>query len=115
MMHESSLARQLLDAALERAREGRIVAVHGWIADAEALSPESLAFHFAAHARNTRAQAARLDVQIERLRARCRQCGEHYAPDHHLTLCPRCGGTDAQLLGRSGIGIEAIDVEPERG
>ncbi len=113
-MHEASLAKKLLDAALERVREGRIVAVHGWIADAEALSRESLALHFAAHARNTRAQAAQLDLRIEQVTARCEQCGERYAPGHHVTLCPRCGGTEAQLLGRSGMGIDAIDVEPER-
>jgi hydrogenase nickel incorporation protein HypA/HybF len=113
-MHESSLARKLLDAALERTHEERIVAVHGWIADAEALSAESLAFHFAAHARNTRAEGAQLKVRIERIAARCKGCGEHYAPEHHVTLCPSCGCAEAQLLGRSGIGIDAIDVEPER-
>ncbi len=112
-MHESSLAKKLLDAALERVRDGKIIAVRGWIADIEALSPESLVLHFAAHARNTRAEAARLDVRIEQIAARCKQCGERYAPDHHVTLCPRCGSTDAELLGRGGLGIDAIDIETE--
>jgi hydrogenase nickel incorporation protein HypA/HybF len=113
-MHESSLARQLLDAVLERVRRDRIVAVHGWIADVEALSAESLAFHFAAHARGTRADGANLDVRIEQVAALCKLCGTRYAPEHHVTLCPSCGSTEVELLGRNGIGIEAIDVEPER-
>ncbi len=50
-MHESSLAKQILTAALERAAADnatRIRAVRGWVAESEALSGESLAFHFAA-------------------------------------------------------------------
>lgn len=112
-MHEASLARKLLGAALQRASEGRIVAIHGWISDAEALSAESLAFHFHAHAQNTRAQGARIDIALERLSARCRGCGEQYAPEHEVTLCPRCGSAEAKLLGRRGVGIDSIDVEPE--
>lgn len=112
-MHESSLAKKLLDATLERAPDGKIVAVRGWIADTEAMDRASLAFHFAAHARDTRAETARLEIRIEQVAARCVQCGERYAPDHQMTLCPRCGSADAQLLGRTGIGIDAIDVASE--
>ncbi len=114
-MHESSLARQLLSAAVERAvAEGatRIVTVHGWIADCEDLSPESLALHFSACARDTVAQGAALDIRITTVRARCAQCGEEYAPSHHVTLCPKCGSTEAALLGQTGLGIDAIEIEP---
>jgi len=112
-MHESSLARKLLDAALELAPDGKIVAVHGWIADTEAMDGASVALHFAAYARATRAETARLHIRIEQVEARCVQCGERYAPDHMMTLCPRCGGSEAQLFGRTGIGIDAIDVGSE--
>jgi hydrogenase nickel incorporation protein HypA/HybF len=113
-MHESSLARQILAAVLERAaREQavRIRAVRGWVAETESLSPQSLAFHFAAHARGTAADGAHLDLQLVRVEARCRTCARTYVPEHHLLLCPFCGGTDANLLGRTGIGIETLEVE----
>ncbi|HTQ24865.1 MAG TPA: hydrogenase maturation nickel metallochaperone HypA [Candidatus Binataceae bacterium] len=112
-MHESSLAKKILDAALELAPDGMIVAVRGWIADTEAMDRASLALHFAAHARETRAETARLEMRIAQVAARCVQCGERYAPDHLMMLCPRCGSTEAQLLGRIGIGIDAIDVAAE--
>jgi hydrogenase nickel incorporation protein HypA/HybF len=113
-MHESSLAKKLLEAALESVPGQKILAVHGWLADTEAMDRASVAFHFAAHARKTRAEGAQLEIRIERVAARCMQCGECYAPDHQVTLCPRCGSTEGHLLGRTGIGIDAIDVASER-
>ncbi|KYG01736.1 hydrogenase nickel incorporation protein HypA [Sorangium cellulosum] len=113
-MHESSIARQLLSAALDRAAaEGatRVLSVLGWVAEAEALSPESLSLHFAAHARGTPAEGARLDLRLLRVEARCLSCGGTYAPDHHVLLCPRCGGDQATLLGRLGLGLDALEVE----
>jgi hydrogenase nickel incorporation protein HypA/HybF len=113
-VHESSLARRILTVALERAGAGnktRILAVRGWIADTESLSRESLAFHFAAHARGTRAAGARLDLRLVHVLARCKGCGQTYGPDHHVLLCPRCGSAEGELLGRTGLGLDALEVE----
>ncbi len=113
-MHESSLAKQILEAVLARANEGgasRIKAVRGWVAESESLSPDSLAFHFQAHARGTAAEGARLDLRLEHLRARCAGCGADYLPEHHLLLCPQCGSTEGELLGTPGLGVSELDVE----
>ncbi len=114
-MHESSLARQLLEVVLDRAaREGasRVLRVRGWVAETEALSRESLAMHFAARARGTPAEAAELELAVIHVEARCRGCGERYAPDHHVLVCPRCGATDAELSGPTGLGLTALEVAP---
>jgi hydrogenase nickel incorporation protein HypA/HybF len=112
-MHESSLARRLLEVVLAHATTAgavRVRAVRGWIAETEALSPDSLAFHFAAHARGTPADGARLELRLERVHARCRACGGTYAPEHHVLLCPTCGDTDGELLGRTGLGLETLEA-----
>ena len=109
-MHESALARNLLSAVLARAGFVRVRVVRGWVAETEALSPESLAFHFAAHARGTVAEGARLELELVRVEARCAACGETYAPEHHVALCPACGSTDAELLGQTGLGLSALEV-----
>lgn len=84
--------------------------VRGWIAETEALSSDSLGFQFAAHARGTAADGARLELRLVRVDARCRRCDAVYAPDHHVLLCPGCGSTDAELLGDVGVGIDALEV-----
>jgi hydrogenase nickel incorporation protein HypA/HybF len=110
-VHESSLARRILGVVLERAGGSRVKVVRGWIADTEALSPGSLAFHFEAHARGTVAAGARLELELVHVEARCRACGDTYAPDHHVLSCPRCGSADGELLGKTGLAVETIEVE----
>jgi hydrogenase nickel incorporation protein HypA/HybF len=110
-MHEASIARRLLDIVLATAGSARVFEVRGWVAETEALSRDSLAFQFAAHARGTAAEDARLDLRIVRVDARCRACGGRYAPDHHVLLCPSCGAMDGELLGETGVGIDSIEVD----
>ena len=114
-MHEATLAARLLAAVVERATTAgasRVRAVHGWIAETEALSADSLAFHFAAHARGTVAEGADVDLRLLHVEARCRACRRTYAPEHHLTLCPACGSTDGELLGATGLGLDTLEVDP---
>ena len=85
-------------------------AVHGWIAENEVRSPQSLCFH-SAHARGTLAEGAKLELRLIHVEARCRACNTKYAPDHHLLLCPACGSTDGEVLGQTGLGIDALEVD----
>lgn len=114
-MHEASLARQIVAvvvAEAERAGASRVRVVRGWISDLEQLSAESLALHFAAGAAHTVAAGARLELELRRVGARCGSCGRDYAPqDHHVLVCPVCGGTETDLLGEVGLGVDAIEVE----
>ena len=113
-MHESSLARNVLSAVLHRAaREGatRVRVVRGWIAETEALSPECVQLHFSWLARGTLAEGAELRLDLRRVSARCTACATVYEPDHHVLLCPACSSADGELLGRTGLGIESIELE----
>lgn len=113
-VHESSLARQLLRTVIERASASgakRVMCIRGWVAETEALAPGAIEFHFAALAPGTAAEGARLELEVTHVRARCKGCGEVYLPEHHLTLCPSCGGVEAQLLGPTGVGLDALEVE----
>lgn len=112
-MHETTLARDLLRVALERAAEDgatRVTAVRGWVAETETMSAESLALHFAAHAAGTPAEGATLELDVRHVAARCEACGHEYLPEHHLLLCPECGGTEAELLGEVGLGLTEVEV-----
>jgi hydrogenase nickel incorporation protein HypA/HybF len=110
-MHESTLARQLVTAVLERVPEGhRATRVRGWLGETEALSADSLKLHFDTLARGTAAEGAELDLALVHVRARCDACHVVYRPEHHVTICPKCSGTEATLLDRTGLGIETLDV-----
>lgn len=113
-MHESSLAKQILDTVLERAHAEnatRVRMVKGWVGETESLSRESLAFQFSAHAKGTIAEHATLELDLNHVEAKCEECEMTYLPEHHLLFCPHCGSTEATLLGKVGLGIDTIDVE----
>jgi hydrogenase nickel incorporation protein HypA/HybF len=113
-MHESALARSVLTAVLDLARTNgveRVRRVSGELSETEHLHGDAIQFHFTAHAVGTLAEAAALDLKLTHVKAKCRSCGTSYDPDHHITLCPTCGGTDADLLGAVGLRIDSIDVE----
>ena len=124
-MHESSLARKILELSLaEAARAGgtsgpgglgglgevRVDVVRGRVAETETLSREALELHFHAHAAGTPAAHARLEIELVHVAARCRACGATYLPEHHVLLCMRCGSTDGEELGATGLWIESIEV-----
>lgn len=113
-MHESALARGLLEAVLQLAQERgarRVRRVVGELAETEHLHADAIGFHFAAHARGTAAEDAALELALTHLEARCRTCATSYRPEHHLTLCPACGSTDADVMGTPGLRIDSLDVE----
>ena len=112
-MHESSLARRIVEAALSHAHDAgaqKVLAVHGHLAEAERLAPESLEWHFRAHARGTHAEDATLHLSVHHIEARCRNCQTHYPADHHLLLCPGCNSTDGDLLEPPSIRIDRIEI-----
>lgn len=112
-MHESQLARHVLALVLARAdaeRAGRVLAVRAHLADPERLGAESLAFHFAAHARGTPAEGARLVVSITRIPARCEACDAVFETNEHVPVCPTCGSLDCAWTTEPGLRIDEMDV-----
>ncbi len=116
-MHESTLARRVLEIVLARAAEAGASLVHavrGRLAETEALSADALTLHFAVLARGTIAEGATLDLTLHHIEARCAACARVYRLDHVL-LCPACGSADGTLLGEVGLWIESLDAEdPQR-
>lgn len=111
-MHEASLARELVSAVLGAVgdRPLRVRRVRGWLAQDEVIALDSLRLHFERLAEGTAAAGASLDLDVEHVRARCRDCGHVWAPEHHLTLCEACGSVEGELLGRTGLGITDLEV-----
>jgi hydrogenase nickel incorporation protein HypA/HybF len=113
-MHESSLARSVLDAVLRLAAEQgaeRVLSVAGELSETEHLHSDAIQFHFDAHARGTLAEGARLALELVHVAARCRGCGARYLPEHHVTLCPECGSVEADLLGSPGLRLSSLEIE----
>jgi hydrogenase nickel incorporation protein HypA/HybF len=73
--------------------------------------PEALEIAFAAVSADTPAEGATLELTVSPATARCRHCGEEFAPTTDNFLCPACRRADAEVL--SGNEIILIGVEGE--
>ena len=97
-MHESSLARQSSRRPCsQRARRERGSRPHGARLDRRdggALARRASRFHFAAHARGTIAEGARLELELVHVEARCRACGDDLRARASRPPLPDCGSTD---------------------
>jgi hydrogenase nickel incorporation protein HypA/HybF len=113
-MHELALSQSIIDLVVECAcREGlrsvsRVVLQVGVAAGVEA---EALRFCFGALAEQTLAEGAELAIVPVSLRARCRHCGETYAPASLIAPCPDCGSHERMLVAGRELQVEAIEGE----
>jgi hydrogenase nickel incorporation protein HypA/HybF len=113
-MSEAALAQQVLQTILRRdpfRGASRIRVVRGWVAETDSLCPERLSSHFAAQARGTRAEGARLVLELIHVEARCRCCGRTYAPVRYLLRCPVCGSQNGEQLGQTGLAVTGIELD----
>ncbi len=137
-MHELSLAQSILDAVLEIAEERgaeRVLGVRIRVGEFTMVNPEQLRFCLEALAEGTPAEGAEFEIELERGRLRCRECGEEWSTDEEEALkdardpalhaafgseelpsllglrCPRCGSRSVEIRGGDSCEVRTIRLE----
>lgn len=112
-MHELSLAESVIriveDAALAQ-RFARVRVVWLEIGSLACVEPAALRFCFEAVARDTVAEAARLEIIEVPGSGRCRACGATHPVASLLDPCPACGAHALQVTGGNGMRVKELDV-----
>jgi hydrogenase nickel incorporation protein HypA/HybF len=106
-MHEFSLAKSILECALELSNDHGGVPVERIeveIGALQAVIPESLKFAFEAAVADTAAAGAVLDWHEIPALVACPACGKNYEPDDLIWSCPDC----ASVGGRAIRGDELV-------
>ena len=120
-MHEASIAKGILDAALgalrphenDRAKISKITLAAGVLVGVE---QESLDLYFRELSRGTAAEGAVLDVHLVPARLVCQSCG-HEAPFDGADIaaglagCPRCGDRGRKLHGGHELFLESLETD----
>ncbi len=110
-MHEASLVREVLEAALRQAREQgvrKITDLYFRIHAGGEVTEESLRFYVELYGKGTPAEGARVHVEVEPARYRCFDCGEVFAGEEGA--CPECGGTGLPLPPPWELKLEAMEA-----
>src|SRR5438067_2264584 len=113
-MHESTLASQILDAALRvAAAHGatRVTSIRCEVTDADEVSPHGVALQFEAQARDTMAEQAALDLIVHPVRAVCTRCGTAFEPHRPIPWCPTCASFDVRIRRPPRCLVHRVDTE----
>jgi len=112
-MHEVSIVRGIVQAALEAAEQqtpGRVVGVSVVLGELSHLSEKSLRFNFEALSKGTRAEGAQVTVRREPTRVTCWDCAAT-SPGGREPICPVCGSVRVEVAGGGECYLESIDVD----
>jgi hydrogenase nickel incorporation protein HypA/HybF len=113
-MHELSATEQLLNLALEHARQAkaeRVLKINLVLGDLSSFVGESIQFCFDILSKGTEAEKAFLSISRKPARARCQKCKDEFTPREMNWACPRCGGFIEEVVSGREFYVESIEVE----
>lgn len=113
-MHELSLSRSILDAAVAHADGHSVVAVDVTVGALRQAVPSTLSFYFEIVAHGTSCEGAQLRVHVAPARLRC-ACGHEWELHEPAFRCPRCAGSEVTVLSGEELTVDSIEVEDEPG
>jgi hydrogenase nickel incorporation protein HypA/HybF len=121
-MHELSLAQALLDLARKNAQGKRILSLKVRVGALSGVVADSLAFAFEMISRDTPAEGARLDFELEPVVMVCQKCGQRALTDEWNDLpgnevvyralergCA-CGSQELRIAGGQDFRLVEIEV-----
>jgi hydrogenase nickel incorporation protein HypA/HybF len=113
-MHELALAQGVLDIVLCTAAGNNAVRVAGVKVIAGELTgtvPEALEMGFAAVAKGTIAENARILIQLVPATAHCRDCSSTTGIDKYCFACECCGSHAIEIVTGRELLVESVEVE----
>jgi hydrogenase nickel incorporation protein HypA/HybF len=116
-MHELSLAQSIADLAISEARKRHargIKTVKLRLGEFTGVARDALEFGFEAIARGTPAAAAKLEIEIVPLTARCTSCSLRDQPvEGFRFICAGCGSPVEIVSGREMV-LEYVELVDEQ-
>ncbi|MCS6770815.1 MAG: hydrogenase maturation nickel metallochaperone HypA [Kiritimatiellae bacterium] len=112
-MHELGIAQGILEAALEaaaRERAERIVRLRVKVGELSGVVEEALRFAFEAISAGTRAEGARLEVEVIAVRCYCAQCQREFEAAPLRYECPLCGTPSGEVRAGRELALTEIEV-----
>lgn len=114
-MHELAVTQNLVDIALDAARDAgaeQIRAIHVVVGALTGIAPDSVHFYFDFLSRDTPAAGAHLELTTQPAQATCGECGATFAITPPLdACCPDCGGAPASVVGGNDLLVQSIEID----
>jgi hydrogenase nickel incorporation protein HypA/HybF len=108
-MHELAITEGVVEAVTGRLPDARVTCVRLEIGALSGVVADSVRFCFDLVTEGTNLEGARLEITEPPGLCSCRVCGQQFAPDGPLLLCP-CGSIEISVLSGSELKITSVQV-----
>ncbi|MBR2774679.1 MAG: hydrogenase maturation nickel metallochaperone HypA [Selenomonadaceae bacterium] len=112
-MHEATLAENILDIALEAAKQNhaaKVFKVGLTLGELAGVEVEALTLSFDVLKKDTPAQDAELVIKRVPISATCNKCGKTFLLEGYNFFCPECDGVLILQSGRELL-VDFVDCE----
>ena len=110
-MHELSLASAIVNTVAKHADGRRVTVVNLRVGRLRQVIPDTLEFYFEFVARDSVCDGARLELDVIDARLRCRPCAFEWDIEIPAFRCPKCGGSEVEIVSGEEFEVESIEVE----
>ena len=113
-MHETSIAKNLLEIILEKAKEcnaNRITKINLKLGEFSGINEHSLKFAFENIIQRTIAKDSTLNINKIPLLGKCRKCEQEFEINKTDFSCPNCGSLKLDIISGEDIYIDNIEIE----
>lgn len=107
-MHELAIAESVVSSVLERT-DGHISVVRLRVGRLAGVVPDALMFCFELATSGTTLEGARLEIEDQQGRARCRTCDDEFVLEDAFLLCA-CGSADVEVLSGRDLSLVSVEV-----
>jgi hydrogenase nickel incorporation protein HypA/HybF len=84
--------------------------IHLSIGEFSSVVPEALEFGFQVVSQGTVAEGAELVIKKVPLIMKCEACNEEFHTEPYIFMCPKCEGTELEMVSGAELQIESIEV-----
>lgn len=113
-MHEFSIVSSMFDILMKIAEENRLIKIEQVtlsVGKMRQIVPLAMETAFAAVAKDTIAEGAKLVLEYIPIKMRCATCGEEFDVNASIYVCPKCGSSRLELLQGQELIIKNIEGE----
>jgi hydrogenase nickel incorporation protein HypA/HybF len=111
-MHEIRIAEDLSAIVLDAARNGhlsKVTKINISFGQLIQIVPEIFEFAFRETVRNTVAEDSELSIEIVKVRAYCKNCGNEFQVEDYLFACSNCSSTDLEIRNGKELFVKSIE------
>lgn len=114
IMHEIKIAGDLSAIVLETAQNNKlskVTRINVIFGELIQVVPAIFEFALSEAIKNTIAESAELNIEIIKVKLKCRNCGEESRLKENLFACNNCGSVDLDIINGKELFVKSIEGE----